>query len=244
MFLESSWRSPMIACIHIPRFAVETERLRRPGIASRLILIGDAKVLDCSLGAEASGVRPGLRLSEAIGLCHQAVVLPPDTRYYERLHEEVLDCLQELSPEVEPAQAGTAYLSLKGLPVQPERFAEELIAGLHRRCGFMASAGIAGGKFTSRVVAINTRPGAARVLAPGGEAEFLAPLPVAYLPSNDAMRWRLSLLGIETMGDVAQMPLGAFQAQFGPEGKRCWELAQGLDKEPLVPRIQEETVLR
>src|SRR5439155_1435025 len=142
MFLESDWRSPMIACIHVPRFAVEAERLRHPDIASRLILIGDARVLDCSLGAEASGVRPGLRLSEAIGLCHKAVVLPPDSRYYERLYEQVLDYLQQLSPEVEP------------------------------------------------------------------------------------------------------MPLGAFQAQFGPDGKRCWELAQGLDKEPLVPRIQEETVLR
>ena len=47
----------MIACIHVPRFAVEAERLRHPDIASRLILIGDARVLDCSLGAEASGVR-------------------------------------------------------------------------------------------------------------------------------------------------------------------------------------------
>src|SRR2546425_6449221 len=137
MFLESDWRSPMIACIHVPRFVVEAERLRHPDIASRLILIGDARVLDCSLGAEASGVRPGLRLSEAIGLCHKAVVLPPDSRYYERLYEQVLDYLQQLSPEVEPAQPGTAYLSLNGLPVQPEQFAEELIAGLHRRCGFM-----------------------------------------------------------------------------------------------------------
>src|SRR5438105_1923333 len=124
MFLESSWRSPMIACVYIPRFAVEAERLRHPEIASRLILIGDAKVLDCSLGAEASGVRPGLRMSEAIGLCHQAIVLPPDRPYYERLFEQVLDYLQELSPEVEQRQAGTAYLSLKGLPVQPALFAE------------------------------------------------------------------------------------------------------------------------
>ena len=43
------------------------------------------------------------------------------------------------------------------------------------------------------------------------------------------MRWRLRLLGLETMGDIAQLPLGAFQQQFGPEGKRCWELAQGAD---------------
>ena len=48
-----------IACVHIPRFAVEVERQRRPDIAARLILIGEATVFDCSLGAEASGVRRG-----------------------------------------------------------------------------------------------------------------------------------------------------------------------------------------
>src|SRR2546426_332812 len=111
----------------------------------------------------------------------------------------------------------------------------------------MASAAIAGGKFTSRVAAITIRPGAARVLPAGGEADFLAPLPVAYLPSNDAMRWRLALLGIETMGDVAQMPLGAFQAQFGPDGKRCWELAAPRDawfaiKAAIVRRPPERPV--
>ncbi|HEU4759931.1 MAG TPA: DNA polymerase Y family protein, partial [Dehalococcoidia bacterium] len=40
------------------------------------------------------------------------------------------------------------------------------------------------------------------------------------------------------------LPLGAFQQQFGPEGRRCWELAAGSDPEPLVPRVKEETVVR
>jgi nucleotidyltransferase/DNA polymerase involved in DNA repair len=64
------------------------------------------------------------------------------------------------------------------------------------------------------------------------------------LPADEAMRWRLRLLGLETMGDIARLPLGAFQSQFGPQGKRCWELAQGIDSEPLMPRVKEETVVR
>jgi DNA polymerase-4/protein ImuB len=58
------------------------------------------------------------------------------------------------------------------------------------------------------------------------------------------MRRRLGLLGLETMGDIALLPLGAFQQQFGPEGKRCWELANGIDDEPLAPRVREETIVR
>src|SRR3990170_9013095 len=101
-----------IACVHIPRFAVEVERQRRQGLSARLILIGEATVFDCSLGAETSGVRRGLRMSEAIGLCRQAVVLPPDIPHYQRRFEEALDVLEGLSPVVDAGVLGAAYLSL------------------------------------------------------------------------------------------------------------------------------------
>ena len=261
-----------IACVNVPRFAVEAERQRsfdpstlrlrsgqaplRTGsaqdIAARLILIGETKVLDCSLGAEASGVRPGMRMSEAIGLCRRpdgrasarAVVLPPDVPYYRRRFEEVLDVLERFSPEVEAGDTGTAYLSLRGLAGEPGAFGEGLIAALHGRTGFMAAVGAAGGKFAARVAATTTRPGLAKTVAAGEEAAFLAPLSIEHLPLSDSARWRLRLLGLKTMGDIAALPLGAFQAQFGPEGKRCWELARGIDGEPLLPRVKEETVVR
>jgi len=202
-------------------------------------------VFDCSLGAETSGVRPGMRMSEAIGLCHQAVVLPPDIPYYQRRFEEALDVLEGFSPVVEAGDPlGTAFLSLDGLPVEPVPFGEEVISALRRRTGLMAAVGIAGGKFTAWTVARLARPGLAKALPPGEEAAFLAPLPAGLLPASDSMRWRLRLLGLETMGDIARLPLGAFQQQFGPEGRRCWELAGGIDNEPLLPRVREETVVR
>jgi nucleotidyltransferase/DNA polymerase involved in DNA repair len=233
-----------IACVHIPRFAVEVERQRRNGVEARLILIGDATVFDYSLGAEASGVRQGIRMSEAIGLCHRAVVLPPDPPHYQRRCDEVLDFLEGYSPAVEAGQLGAAYLSLDGLSVGPEPFADGLIASLHRRLGFMASVGIAGGKFTARVAAQTARPGLAKIVPPGQEAAFLAPLSIDLLPASDSMRWRLGLLGLHSMGDIARLPLGSFQAQFGAEGRRCWDLASGIDNEPLSPRVKEETVIQ
>lgn len=233
-----------IACVHIPRFAIETERQRHPEIAARLILIGAATVVDCSLGADASGVRRGMRMSEAIALCHAAVVLTPDAPHYQRLFDDVLTLLDELSPEIEPAEPGTAFISLAGLSIESNIFAQELISALHRRRGFMAGVGIAGGKFAARVAATTARPGTSKVVDAGDEAAFLASLPCSHLPASDAMLWRLKLLGLDTIGDVAKLPLGAFQQQFGPEGKRCWELASGLDNDPIVLRVTENIVVR
>lgn len=173
-----------IACLNIPRFAIEVERQRRHDLAARLILIGDATVLDSSLGAEASGVRGSMRMSEAIGLCHRAVVLPPDLPYYQRRFDEVLDFLESCSPTVEAGDLGTAYLSLGDLSLEPEPFADELIASLHRRYGLMASVGIGSGKFTARVATQTTRSGLAKVILPGQEGAFVAPPRVDHLPAS------------------------------------------------------------
>src|SRR3990170_5587162 len=99
-----------IACAHIPRFAVEVERQRRSDISTRSVLIGEGGVFDYSLGAETSGARRGMRMSEAIGLCHRAVVLPPDLPYYQRRFDDVLDLLEGFSPTVEAGALGTAHL--------------------------------------------------------------------------------------------------------------------------------------
>ncbi|MEX0800848.1 MAG: DNA polymerase Y family protein [Dehalococcoidia bacterium] len=233
-----------IGCVHVPRFAVEVERRRRPELASRLILIGETSVFDCSLGAQASGVRPGMRVSEALGLCGKAVLFPPDLPRYRRRFEDVLDFLNGHSPQVEGAALGTAYLSLEGLPEEPCRLGERVVEALYKQFGLRGSFGAAGGKFTARVLAETARAGLVKLVPPGEEAAFLAPLPVDHLPASDSMLWRLRMLGLETMGDVAALPEGAFQQQFGPEGRRCRRLAQGIDDEPLLPRAQEETVVR
>ena len=233
-----------IACINIPRFAIEAERQRRRDIGARLVLLGDSTVLDCSLGAEVSKVRRGMRMSEAIGLCPNAVVLRPDAPLYERLFSEVLDFLETASPEVEGSGPGTAYVGLGGLPTPPKRWGEDVIAGVHKRFGVMPAVGVANGKFPARVAATVTRPGAMKLVGEGDEAAFLAPLTIEHLPASEGMRWRLGMLGIGTIGEVARLPIGAIQAQFGPEGKLCWELAQGRDGEPLRPRVREQTIVR
>jgi nucleotidyltransferase/DNA polymerase involved in DNA repair len=233
-----------IACISIPRFAVEAERQRRKDIGARLVLLGNNTVLDCSLGAEVSKVRRGMRMSEAIGLCPNAIVLPADPPYYERLFGGVLDFLETTSPAVESNEPGTAYAGLDGQPKPPKQWAEGVIAGIHQRFGFMPSFGIADGKFPARVAATVTRAGAVKLVGQGDEAAFLAPLSIEHLPTSEAMRWRLGMLGIGTMGEVARLPIGAVQAQFGSEGKLCWELAQGRDSEPLRLRVREQTIVR
>jgi DNA polymerase-4/protein ImuB len=202
---------------------------------------GERKVVQlCSPEAEAAGVRPGLPLREVVPLCPEAIVLQPDPVRTAGVLESLLRDLQRVSPSVEPAESddGCVFLDLHGLHAlygtlsQVEQAIRAHVPALLRpRLGFAA------GKFAAAVAARTTTPRAARVIPADETRHFLAPLPVSHLRmlEPDVLE-RLRLLGLHTMGDLAALPLGAVQAEFGPAGARAWRLANGRDREPVVAR--------
>lgn len=86
-------------------------------------------------------------------------------------------------------------------------------------------------------------------LVPAGRSrEYLSRLPVEVLPVSPAMHQRLRLFGLERLGQVAALSFSAMQAQFGGDGARAWELAQGRDHSRVVAaraeiRVEEELEL-
>ncbi len=81
------------------------------------------------------------------------------------------------------------------------------------------------------------------LLVPGGsEREFLATAPVDVLPVDPVMHMRLRLFGLEWLGQVAEIPLSAMQAQFGPDGTRARGLARGEDQSRIIPQRDEVRV--
>lgn len=53
---------------------------------------------------------------------------------------------------------------------------------------------------------------------------------------------KLHQFGLHTLGQASALAPGPLQAQFGPEGLRIRELANGRDATPLYPRLIEETI--
>src|SRR4030042_5777809 len=105
------------ACVLIPRFPIAVEFLERSDLAGRPLVIGDSSgrgktVLDCSPEAQAQGVRPGMPLRQALALCPNAALLEPDPARYQDAFEAVLHALEGISPLVEPAEHGRAYVGV------------------------------------------------------------------------------------------------------------------------------------
>jgi protein ImuB len=102
--------------------------------------------------------------------------------------------------------------------------------------------------FAARIAVAGT-PGAAHALArfgpgmlcpPGGEAEALAPLPLAALRVDESVLVAARRLGLETVGDLLPLPRGPLQRRFGRTLLARLDQALGRSGEPLEPVVPEE----
>src|SRR5213595_2348381 len=182
--------SDTAACCWIPLFALRCETARRPELASlplALLAPDDTRRLwQVAPLARRAGVKPGMTVSQAIGLCHSLRLCEPDPVHYDEQFAALLSALSEVSPVVEPAELGLVYVGadgLEGIFGAPTNIIEAIIRTLEGWNVGMSEAGstvqhsniptfrlgFALGKFTAWVAASRAKPSEA-IVVPAGEA--------------------------------------------------------------------------
>src|SRR5437870_7822151 len=119
------------ACCWIPLFPLRCETARQPELAALPVaLVGPddtRRVWQVSPLARHTGVKPGMTVSQAIGLCPTLKLCEPDPVHYDEQFSRLVAALSEVSPVVEPAELGRAYVGtdgLEGLFGAPEKIVE------------------------------------------------------------------------------------------------------------------------
>ena len=226
----------MIAAVVIPAFDLRAALRLRPSLqaapAALAPLPGTEPLVGSITGAaEASGVRPGMRLGEALAMCPRLELVEQDPAAAEQAWEEILRRLEDAGFGVEPAEAGTVFFETKGV----ERLYGGLEAALKRAlqaagAGWDARVGAATRKFTALAAANVARSGQALVVSDERAQEFLAPLPIDLLALGAQRQEELKELGVKRLGELAGLPGGAVAERLGPDGRRAWGLARGGSK--------------
>ena len=272
MTSQSPPTSSLAACCWIPLFALRCEEARYPELAAQpcaLLAPEDIRrVWQVSPLARHVGVKPGLTVSQAIGLCPTLRLCEPDPVHYDQQFTRLLSALGDVSPVIEPAELGRAFLGmdgLEGLYGPPEKQMEKIQCVVRGTWSVTARAddplntvnnhvprtthsqfvrlGWGRGKFVSWVAATRARPGEAVIVPPGEEGQFLAAQPLAVLPLDPDTHRRLRQLGLRTLAHLAALPQEAVVSQFGRDGRRLWLLAAGALSEPVVGREVPEPVV-
>ena len=223
----------MIAAVHVPRLPllVALLRARRPFDAPVALgpPPGAPQVIGlCTPAAEAQGVRPGLRVGEALARCPGLDLVVPDPEGAAEAAERTLCRLEAAGFAVEPIDLDGAAFDTRGtlrlhggLTGVLRRVRAALPVGADGRVGAAPSL------FGALQAAREAPPGRPLVIPPGELIEFLAPLPAGRLPLAPDLIDALHDLGLRTMGQVAALPRAAALERLGFPGLRAWHLARG-----------------
>jgi protein ImuB len=223
----------MIACLVIPGFELRAALRERPRLAAEPAALAPEAEEEPLLGpvtaaAEAAGVKPGMRLGEALATCPSLVLVERDPAAVEREWEGVLRRLEDSGFAVEAVEHGVVVFETTGV----ERLYGGVEAALRRALAAVGSGwdpriGAASRRFTAIAAASVARPGQILVVAAKDEASFLQPLPLSLLPLPPERYAELEGLGLRRLGELAQLPEPAVAERLGVEGRRAWRLAQG-----------------
>src|SRR3954462_10499226 len=232
----------MIAAIVIPAFDLRAALRLRPALeavpAALAPLPGSEPLLgSVAAAAEAKGVRPGMRLGEALATCSELVLVEQDPATAEQAWEEMLRRLEDAGFGVEPAAPGPVFFETKGV----ERLYGGVEPALKRALGaggsvWDARAGAAERRFAALAAANVARPGQALIVSDDRTRSFLAPLPLTLLPLERDRYEELEELGVRTIGQLAGLPGAAVAERLGPDGRRAWGLARGEQDGRGAPR--------
>lgn len=152
--------------------------------------------------------------------------------------EALLDALDAVSPLVDDVRPGLLYLDMRGMPGDARRWIAQTHSCL-TACGVPARIGAGANRFTAYAAA---RQEDGTICSVGGERAFLAALPLDMLDIDERVRERLRLLGIESLGDLARLPHGAFVRRFGRQAAHWHACARGADPTPFRPRAHAVSI--
>lgn len=242
--------------LDLDAFFCAVEELARPELVGQPFAVGGMPgergvVSSCSYAARQFGVRSAMPMSQALRLCPNLRVIPSNFSAYREKSEQVMEILRELSGLVEQLSIDEAFLDVSDLPQPGLALAQELQRNIRRRANLPCSLGVATNKLLAKTATDvgkgkhrgPTPPQSIEVVPAGGEAAYLAPLPVRALwgigPKTEAT---LAELGARTIGELASIPESVLLHRFGAAGRDMWRHARGLDDRPVVPERQARSI--
>ena len=196
-------------------------------------------VCAASYEARAFGVRSAMPTVRAERLCPAAVSIAPDFTRYRSVSKSVREIFKRHTDLIEPLSLDEAYLDVTenktGLPTAT-LVARTIRQQIREELNLTASAGVAPNKFLAKLASDWKKPDGIFVIQPDEVDAFLLPLPVGRIPGvGKVTEEKLTRLGIKTVGELRNLDRTRLEDEFGRYGLRLYELARGIDENPVVP---------
>ena len=226
-------------------FYASVEQLDNPKLRGKPVVVGGppearAVVTTASYEARVFGVRSAMPMSTALRLCPQAIRVSPRFDRYGEISGEVMGVFRAVTPLVEPLSLDEAFLDVTKRVSRyqgVDDIARRLKADVKARTKLTVSIGVATNKTVAKIASDMEKPDGLVVVPAGGEAAFLAPLPVRALWGvGPRAEETLKNAGFETIGQLADANEVADRVADGlARGRGCYRWRAGWTTAPWKP---------
>jgi DNA polymerase IV len=239
-----------IVHVDMDAFYASVEQRDNPELRGRPVIVAwrgkRSVVCAASYEARSFGVRSAMPALHAERMCPEAVFIPPDFVRYKAASQAVREIFQRHTDLIEPLSLDEAYLDVTENKMQlptATRVAKMIREQIREELNLTASAGVAPNKFLAKIASDWKKPNGLFVIQPHEIQSFLLPLPIGRIPGvGQVTERRMKGIGIATVGDLYALTMPTLEQHFGRYGHRLYELARGIDDNPVVPNRASKSI--
>jgi len=239
--------------VDLDAFFVSVEQVDHPELRGKPVVVGGRPdrrgvVAAASYEARAFGVHSAMPLRTAARLCPQCVFVEGNFSRYAETSRKFMAILADFTPFIEPMGLDEAYLDVTGFESLHGTIRDMALAIKKRvkdELGINVSIGIANSKVVAKIASDTSKPDGLIEVPPGGEAAFMAQLPIRRMPGiGQKTEPVLKRLEIDTVGKLARTPEEGLKKLLGSYGEHLHHLALGQDDSPVLPPAEAKSISR
>ncbi|MBU3016031.1 DNA polymerase IV [Poseidonibacter lekithochrous] len=158
-----------------------------------------------SYEARAYGVKTAMSVNEALTLCPELKMLPPNYPLYHELSQKLKELLIKEIPLVEQFSIDEFFGDLSGYIEEDEvvEFAYNIKNKIQEELGLPISIGIANTKYLSKLITEYAKPDGVKYVNKDNIGNFIRNIPISEFPGiGKAFQERLKGYGVKTLGDI------------------------------------------
>lgn len=223
-----------------------------------------SEIASCNYPARKFGVKNGMWMKHALGLCPDLKVLPYDYKAYEDASKHFYDAILAIDGIVQSISIDEALVDVtdqciraggsdgKGLSegsiYREQAKANELAQAIRNlvreKTGCEVSVGIGGNILLAKVALRKAKPAGQHLITPDAVLDFIGELTVVDLPGVAySIGNKLEEIGVKLVKDIRGLTKEKLITTLGPKtGEKIWDYSRGIDKQEVGEQVIRKSV--